>query len=256
MHTDQVSAAVAFLTFLNIFNATPTSSTEKNPVAARLHQVSRQYFASTATVGAKRMSVPASAASTASCSLIWAIAAASGPGARRRAQERPDEVIEPQPPRHAVGIDAGGDQALDGRAAAVGLERQLGLAAVPGARERVDQGRVDEMQGEDDHAPALGRDAREGVEHGHLGPHAAALREARRRRDVLELLHRSIDCRMSPKFPGSGRQQGAICTEVLEHLPDPRLCLHEIVRVLAPGGRAVLGAYCNEIEPLNPVSGA
>jgi len=36
--------------------------------------------------------------------------------------------------------------------------------------------------------------------------------------------------------------QGAICTEVLEHLPDPRRCLREIHRVLAPGGHLYLTA--------------
>lgn len=35
---------------------------------------------------------------------------------------------------------------------------------------------------------------------------------------------------------------GVICTEVLEHLPDPRLCLAEIRRVLVPGGTVYLTA--------------
>jgi len=36
--------------------------------------------------------------------------------------------------------------------------------------------------------------------------------------------------------------QGVICTEVLEHLSDPRCCLREIGRVLAPGGHLYLTA--------------
>ena len=39
-----------------------------------------------------------------------------------------------------------------------------------------------------------------------------------------------------------GSFDGVICTEVLEHLPDPRICLREIVRVLSPGGHVYVTA--------------
>jgi SAM-dependent methyltransferase len=48
----------------------------------------------------------------------------------------------------------------------------------------------------------------------------------------------SADC-----LPFAGASfQGAICTEVLEHLPDPRRCLREIARILAPGGHLYVTA--------------
>lgn len=52
---------------------------------------------------------------------------------------------------------------------------------------------------------------------------------------------RLIDADLGARLPfRDGAFDAVFCTEVLEHLKDPRRCLREIRRVLAPGGRLTL----------------
>lgn len=66
----------------------------------------------------------------------------------------------------------------------------------------------------------------------------------RRHMPAGRILSMDIDMRLRPAIVANARQmpfetgafQSVICTEVLEHVPQPDQCLQEIRRVLAPGG--------------------
>lgn len=50
----------------------------------------------------------------------------------------------------------------------------------------------------------------------------------------------------------SGRFDGVVCTQVLEHVPDPKTALRELARVLGPSGRIFLSApqgWCEHQQP-------
>ena len=55
----------------------------------------------------------------------------------------------------------------------------------------------------------------------------------------------------------SGHFDAVLCSQVLEHVPDPLATLKEIARVLKPGGRVLLSTHGTFIyHPTRPTSGA
>ncbi len=88
---------------------------------------------------------------------------------------------------------------------------------------------------------------------GGLGPHRAFLRDAR-------CWSLEIERALSPDVVGSAlclpvrtaALDGALCNEVLEHLPDPPAAVREMFRALRPGGRVyatVPFLWCLHYEP-------
>jgi ubiquinone/menaquinone biosynthesis C-methylase UbiE len=46
---------------------------------------------------------------------------------------------------------------------------------------------------------------------------------------------------------GDGEFTAVVCTTALHHFPDPQLAIEEMARVLAPGGRVVIGDACRDL---------
>lgn len=67
--------------------------------------------------------------------------------------------------------------------------------------------------------------------------------------EIARARHPEIEFRVGPsdELPfASGEFTAVVCTTALHHFPDPQRSIDEMARVLAPGGRAVIGDMCRD----------